>query len=119
MEEFEEFEEDDEFEDDEFEEPQQPLEPVRRSKPLELPVPTRERQPQPQLPRKSNGQFEKKGAVEEPREIVREKVKEQPKVEPKAQEPQITAEELILALQNHEQRIITLESALFRLRGAI
>jgi len=35
------------------------------------------------------------------------------------QQPAITGEDLIAAIQNHEQRLVALESAFFRLRGAI
>lgn len=123
-EDFEEFEED--FEDDEdFEEP----EPPKRAEPGRMLAEPRRAVPikAEQKPAKSVAKPVEKEKylslpvpqIEPSSQRTEEKVREEKKIEPRAQEPQITAEDLIAVIQNHEQRIIGLESALFRLRGAI
>jgi hypothetical protein len=109
-EEFEEFEED--FEDDDTGVEVEP-EPLPQIQSIKKPIPQPIRAEQKPIAKK----YVAPTAPVAP--IPEEKVKEERKVEPQAREAQITAEDLIAAIQNHEQRLTAIESALFRLRGAI
>ena len=60
----------------------------------------------------------KAAAVQEPEEEEQQPV-EQEELEQPAEQQEITGQDLVVAIQNHEQRLATIEAALFRLRGAI
>ena len=100
---FEEFEDEDEElgEETEVRKPLPKLPPAR-------PQPMRKPQPQPQEIQEIKKAVQRK-PIEEDDDL--KLVEHQPQ--------QVSAEDLVAALQNHEQRLTAIESALFRLRGAI
>ena len=102
-EQFEEFEDEEEILDDEEEEEPRPV--MKGAK-----------NPQP----RQGGKFVSRNQPPEPK--PKQPVKQQPqpvREEPKEEKTEITGEDLVAAIQNHEQRLVALESALFRLKGAI
>ena len=60
----------------------------------------------------------KAAAVQEPEEEEQQPV-EQEELEQPAEQQEITGQDLVVAIQNHEQRIIAMEAAFTRLRGVI
>jgi hypothetical protein len=66
------------------------------------------------LEERERKQEEEQEQKEEPEKV--EEIKEKPEDKP---QPQFTMNDLLATLQNHEQRLIMIEAALTRLRGAI
>ena len=96
MEEEEEFEEFEDDEEDEFDEPEEPV-PVKKKRPV--------------VKEKDEEADEAESKAKPKTKVGRPKAPEE--------EHQVSGEEIVGAIQNHEQRLTAMESALFRLRGAI